>query len=241
MFWSRKRPESAPKTRPAFRPRLEALEDRLALNFSSVIDSAGNNVIFAVYDNGSLYQYDKTGAHLLAPANVLRVHGYRNFDGTVGLIVIYNSSLNFMAFDYNNQGATFLGENIVDAAKAYDKNNSVVLDVTFSSGGSFVTVEYTPTTATVVDQGTNVAVLIHPFQDAQGAVGRLVSYFDTVTSCTLIQYDSTGALFLAEDAVADKTVAPNGATFILDVTFISNDAVSYTPTEALYRGNNISI
>src|SRR5205823_10475881 len=116
---------------------------------------------------------DDTSVQILAQ-DVLRAHAYRDVNGGIGIIVVYT---NFMAFDYDYAGGHFLGENIVDADKAYDRFGNIQFDVTYTQGGSFVTIEYTSTSARVIDVPGTVAVLIHPYQDANGTIAQLVSYF----------------------------------------------------------------
>jgi hypothetical protein len=232
------RPRRTAPPRPPFRPRLEALEDRRLLNASSVIDALGNHTIIVVRSDNSLVRYDQTGGHLLASSGVLRAHGYLQPNGQVGVIVVYTS---FVAIDYDSGGGHFLGNNIIDADKAYDSAGHVQEDVTYSSGPGFITFEYTATGARQVAQGSFVALLIHPYRDGQGRLAEEVSYFNSVTSCTLIQYDSTGAHMLAQNAVADQAFDLAGQQFFLDVTYISNNAFEYTNTGATNLGNNIPI
>jgi hypothetical protein len=86
-----------------------------------------------------------------------------------------------------------------------------------------------------------VAVLIHPYPDHDGSVALIVEYFDSVTTNTVVQYDSTGAHFLANNAVADKAFAPDGIQFILDVCYISNQGFEYSDKAVLYLGDNLPI
>jgi hypothetical protein len=242
MRWLRNLLDRASQHRPApqrrsFRPRLEELEERRVLNSSTVYDALGNRTVFVVYDNNALYRYDQNGAQILAQ-NVLRVHGYLQPNGQVGVIVVYTS---FAAFDYNSNGGHFLGNNIVDADKAYDKDGHIQEDVTYTVGANFMTIEYTDTSVRVVPQTGLVAVLIHPFRDSQGNLGQEVAYFDSVTTDTLIEYDSTGARFLAKNATADKTFTTDGAQFVTDVTYISNLGFEYSNLDALFLGDNIPI
>jgi hypothetical protein len=238
--WSRRRAPQRPAARLTFRPRLEALEDRQLLNSSSVLDANGQRFQLVVDTNNVLTEYTPTFALPLAQ-NVLRAHLYRDLNGGVGTIVIYT---NFAAFDYDYAGGHFLGTNIVEADKAYDRGGHIRFDITYSQGANFVTIDYSLTTAGVISVPGQIAVLMHPFQDAQGNIGVEVSYFDTVTTCKLIEYDSAGARFLADNAVSDKTTDVSGratTSFIQDVTYISNQAFEYSDTSALFLGDFIGI
>jgi hypothetical protein len=248
MRWLRNLLERPPPRRPAaqrrpFCPRLEGLEERCVLNTSTVYDALGHRTVFAVYTNDSLYRYDDNGVQILATANVLRVHGYLQPNGQVGVIVMYDASLNFMAFDYDSAGGHFLGDHIVDCAKAYDKDGHIQEDVTYNVGAGFATFEYTDTSARMLDNGpNNVAILIHPFRDGQGHLGQEVEYFDSVTTNTVIEYDSTGARFMAKDAGVDKNFAPDGQHFVIDVAYISsNQGFEYSNLGVLFLGSNIGI
>src|SRR5262249_3171193 len=238
-WFSRGTPERRTVSRaPTFRPHLEPLEDRRLLNVSSVIDASGQRTVFAVYTNNDMYRYDNTGAHILAH-NVLRAHGYRDSDGSVGVTVIYTS---FAAFNYDHFGGRLLGVNIVDADLAYDRGGHAYYFFTTSEGSNFHTFRQIDNEAAfeIVVPGT-IATLIHPFQDAHGGLGLEVSYFDTVTSNVLIEYDSDGVRFLAHDAVADRTWDTSGVNFELAVTYISDQAFIYSRQGALFVGNNIAI
>jgi hypothetical protein len=239
LFGGARRPAAS---RPFFRPRLEALEERLTPNVSSVIDSAGNRTTFVVDVGNNLMRYDSTGGHLLVDASagspVLRVHGYRDFNGGTGVIVIYSSEA---AYDYGTTVVQSLGTGIADCDKAYDKAGHIQEYVTHDNGaGGFLTVLYTDTSVSLVDQGSNFALLIHPFQDAQGNIGLEVAYVTGANTTVLVEFDSTGIRFLANDAVSDKTTAgPNGppGQFIQDVTYVNNNAFQYTESYAIFQGD----
>jgi len=241
MSWMRKwfsprRPKLAPRT---FRPCLESLEDRQLLNASSVFDAAGRRVTFVVDNTNTLTRYDRTGAHVITH-NVLRAHGYRDINGGVGITIAFT---NFTAVDVNHTGTHSLGNNIVDAAKAFDAHGHFVFDITYSMGPSFLTTEFANAGSHTVSSPGSIAVLVHPFQDRHGKIGREMSFFDTVTSCTLVQVDANGtAHTLMQNAVADLTINPRSGSFILDIcTVNSNQWTEITPSGSHVIANNVPI
>src|SRR5262245_47974272 len=187
-------PRPAPRPRPAFRPRLEALEDRQLLNASAVFDSAGNTFRLVVDNFGKLTE-TYLGQTTTLATGVRSAHAYRDSDGSIGITVAYN---NDSAFDYDHTGGHYLGQNIIDVDKAFDKAGHVQEDVTYYSGGSYATFEYTSTAAHQVAQGGFIALFIHPFQDSQGNLGEDVTYVGNTT--TLIEYDSSGAHYMGKNA-----------------------------------------
>jgi len=241
---------STPKSRiraprPALRPQLEVLEDRVAMNASSIFDAGGQLVRVVVNNQNVMIRYDQTGAHHLAN-KVLRAHVYRDPQGNIGISVVYTT---FKAFDFYT--GTFLGDNIIDYAKAYDRSGNVLIDVTHTTGSDFFTSETTAAGTRLIPNPPGIiALLIHPYQDSNGNFAKEISRFDTVTTCKLYQSDSTGVHFLAKDAVADKayTGGPGwsrfgsgGARFVLDVTHINDRAFEFTNTYSILLGTNISI
>ncbi len=221
----------------SFRPRLEPLEDRRLMNVSSVFDSVGRRVTFTVDNSNTLTRYDKTGAHVITH-NVLRAHGYRDITGGVGLIIVFQ---NFTAVDINHRGSHALGGNIVDAAKAFDAHGHFVFDITYTMGGGFQTTEFSNTGAHAVAFAGMIAVLVHPYQDRRGKIGREMSLFDTVSTCTLMQVDSNGTHTLAKNAVADATIKPDGSNFIIDICTINSQWTEITKSGSHVLGNTFPI
>jgi len=241
MSWMRKwfsprRPKLAPRT---FRPCLESLEDRQLLNASSVFDGAGHRVTFVVDSTNTLTRYDRTGSHVITH-NVLRAHGYRDINGGVGITIAFT---NFTAVDVNHTGTHSLGSDIVDAAKAFDAHGHFVFDITNSMGSNFLTTEFTNAGSRTILSPGSVAVLVHPYPDRQGKIGRIVGFFDSVTTCTLVQVNSNGTTHtLAHDALADLTINPRSGSFILDVcTISSNQWTEITPSGSHVIANNVPI
>jgi hypothetical protein len=224
------------KLAPAvFRPRLEPLEDRRLMNVSSVFDSLGRRVTFTVDKSNTLTRYDRTGAHVITH-NVLRAHGYHDITGGIGLIIVFSD---FTAVDVNHSGSHNLGSHIVDAAKAFDSRGRFVFDITFTSGPNFQTIELTNTGSHTISFPGIIAVLIHPYQDRQGKIGREMSLFDTVTTCTLMQVDSNGSHTLAHDAVADAAIKPGD--FVIDICTISNQWTQITKNGSHVLGTTYPI
>src|SRR5262249_50089826 len=134
-----------PKRPHTFRPRLEALEDRQLLNASTAFDALGNPLRLIVEDNGKLTQTYLGQTTTLNAADgefqVLRAHAYRDSTGGIGITVIYKpteaTSQLYMAFDYDHTGGHFLGNNIVDVDKAFDRAGHIQEDVTYVGGGKF--------------------------------------------------------------------------------------------------------
>jgi hypothetical protein len=215
----------------SFRPRLEALEDRRLLNASAVLDAAGNTFRLNVDATGKLTE-TYLGQTTTLAAGVLRAHAYRDSDGGIGITVVYDlHNGTFAAYDYDHTGGHYLGNNVIDVDKAYDRAGRIQEDVTYTGPGGFVTVEYTSAGARVVPQGGFFYLLIHPFQDAWGALGEDVSYVTlgpSGFSTTLIEYDSAGAHYQGRDAVADRYYDPAGRGFLYDVTFKGGVAYEYT-------------
>jgi hypothetical protein len=86
-----------------------------------------------------------------------------------------------------------------------------------------------------------IAVLVHPHQDRQGKIGREMSLFDTVTTCALMQVDSNGTHTLAQNAVADATIKPDGSKFIIDICTTSNPWTEITKSGSHVLGNTFPI
>ena len=212
------RPRPAARPRAAFRPRLEALEVRQLLNASTAFDAFGNPLRLVVDNAGQLTE-TYLGQTAPLATGVLRAHAYRDSDGSIGITVIYN---NFTAYDYDHTGGHYLGANIFGVDKAFDKAGHIQEDVTYSSPAGYATFEYTSTAAYQVAQGGFTELLINPFQDSQGNLGEDVTYFPTgAATNTLIEYDSTGAHYMGQGAVADRAYDPSGQQFAYDVTYFS--------------------
>ena len=236
------RPRPAPRPRPACRPRLEALEGRQLLNASAVLDAAGNTFRLVVDKAGKLTETYLGQTTTLATAGVHRAHAYRDSDGSIGITVIYQ---NLTAYDYDHTGGHYLGQNIVDVDKAFDRAGHVQEDVTYYAGGNtYATFEYTSTGAYQVAQPPGTyALQIHPFQDSQGNLGEDVTYFDLnngVYVQSLIEYDSTGGRYIGQGAVADRAYDPTGQQFAYDVSYYASFvAVEYTNSSATLLGTDI--
>ena len=233
------RPRPARRPRPSCRPRLEALEDRQLLNASAAFDAAGHKLQLIADKTGTLTE-TYLGQTTTLATGVERAHAYRDSDGSIGITVIYN---NFTAYDYDHTGGHYLGANIFDVDKAFDKAGHIQEDVTYLVGGTtFATIEYTSTAVYQVAQQGFTALLIHPFQDSQGNLGEDVTYFDSGRNRSpLIEFDSGGAHYLAPNAVADRAYGPDGQQTALDVTYFSAEvAVEYTNSSATVLGTNIN-
>jgi hypothetical protein len=230
------RPRPARRPRPSCRPRLEALEDRQLLNASAVLDAAGNTFRLVVDKAGTLTETYLGQTATLADG-VLRAHAYRDSDGSIGVTVVYQ---NLTAYDYDHTGGHYLGQNIFDVDKAFDRAGHIQEDVTYGSPSlNFVTIEYTSTAVYQVAQGLFDALFIHPFQDSQGNLGEDVTYALSSTSSTLVEYDSGGAHYMGQGAKADRAYGPSGGQFAYDVTYLSGVAVEYTNSSATLLGTDI--
>jgi hypothetical protein len=230
---SRSRPAGRP--RPAFRPWLEALECRQLLNASTAFDAAGNAFTLVSDENGKLTE-TYLGQTTTLATGVTRAHAYRDSDGSVGFTISYT---NRIAVDYDHTGGHLLGQHIFDAAKAFDKAGHAQLDITYLSGGVFATFEYTSTGAHQFPQQGFSALQVHPFQDGQGNIGEDVTYFNGGNTPILVEYDSSGAHYVAQDAVADHAYGPSGQQTAFDVTYDSGVAVEYTNSSATVLGTKI--
>jgi len=222
------------------RPQLEALEDRQLLNASAAFDAAGNQLRLLVDNLGNLTE-TYLGRTTQLATGVQRAHAYRDSDGSIGITVVYN---NLTAYDYDHTGGHYLGQNIADVDKAFDRAGHIQEDVTYGTlGGGFVTIEYTSTGAHQVAQGGFFALLIHPFQDSHGNLGEDVTYVtrtNGTATVTLVEYDSGGAHYLGQDAEADRAYGPSGQQTALDVTYFSADvAVEYTNNSVTLLGTDI--
>jgi hypothetical protein len=234
------RPRPAARPRPASRPRLEALECRQLLNASTAFDAAGNTFRLVVDKAGKLTETYQGQTTILA-TGVHRAHAYRDSDGGIGVTVIYQ---NETAYDYDHTGGHYLGQNILDVGKAFDKACHLQEDVTYRLDlFTYATIEYTSTAVYVVPQPDDTfPLLIHPFQDSQGNLGQDVTYHglkNGATTGTLVEYDSAGAHYLGQDAMADRAYGPSGQQFALDITYFSGVAVEYTNGPATALGTDI--
>jgi len=235
------RPRPAARPRAAFRPRLEALEDRRLLNASTAFDAAGNPLRLVVDNAGQLTE-TYLGQTAPLATGVLRAHAYRDSDGGIGITVVYQ---NESAYDYDHTGGHYLGQNIIDVDKAFDRAGHIQEDVTYRLDlFTYATIEYTSTAVYVVPQPDDTfPLLIHPFQDSQGNLGEDVTYFDLnnpLTTGTLIEYDSSGAHYMGQDAEADRAYDSSGQQFVYDVTYYLSDvAIEYTNGSPTVLGTNI--
>jgi hypothetical protein len=220
------------------RPQLEALEDRQLLNASAAFDAAGNKLQLLADNAGNLTE-TYLGQTTQLATDVRHAHAYRDSDGSIGITVVYQNS---SAFDYDHTGGHYLGANILDVDKAFDRAGHIQEDVTYQIGTGFATFEYTSAGARQVAQGGFFALDIHPFQDSQGNLGEDVTYFPfpVGSTSTLVEYDSTGAHYLGQDAVADRAYDPSGQQTALDVTYGSGIAVEYTNNSVTLLGTDIS-
>jgi hypothetical protein len=221
------------------RPQLEALEDRQLLNASAAFDAAGNKLQLLVDTAGTLTEIYLGQTTTLA-TDVRRAHAYRDSDGSVGFTILYQ---NLNAYDYDHTGGHYLGQNIVDVDKAFDRAGHLQEDITYSTPGGFATFEYTSAGARQVPQQGIDEVLIHPFQDSQGNLGEDVSYINFnngAFTVTLVEYDSGGAHYLGQNAEADRAYDPTGQQTALDITYASGVAVEYTNSSATLLGTNIN-
>jgi hypothetical protein len=232
-------PRPAARPRPAFRPRLEALEGRQLLNASTAFDAAGNAFRLVADDFGKLTR-TYLGQTATLATNVYRAHAYRDSDGSVGFTIIYNYRT---AVDYDHTGAHLLGQNIVDADKAFDKAGHAQLDITYDSGGgTSATFEYTSGGAHQVAVQGYYGIFIHPFQDSQGNLGEDVTYVGN-NGTGLVEYDSSGAHYIGQDIEADRAYGPSGGQTAFDVTYtgaLAGLAVEHTNSSATVLGTDIS-
>jgi hypothetical protein len=243
------RPRPAARPRAAFRPRLEALEDRQLLNASTAFDAAGNPLRLVVDNAGTLTETYLGQTNSNFATDVRRAHAYRDSDGSIGFTIIYNNGI---AVDYDHSGGHLLtqpGQNIVDVGKAFDKAGHIQEDVTYQLGqNTFATFEYTSTAVYQVPQQQGLAaVLVHPFEDSQGNLGEDVSYVPVSGASTLIEYDSSGAsspggLYVyVPNAQADRAFSADGRQVAWDVTYDTGVAVEYTNSPPPTVFNNVSI
>jgi hypothetical protein len=251
MKWARRSPSSV--QRPAFRPRLEALEDRHLLNVSSVFDSAGNLTQFVVEQGGALLRYDNAGGHVLASSGVRVVHAFRDLSGQVGLDVVYSSGL---AFEYDSTGGRFMGSQILNMSRAYDAKGNFKLDVLYDTtdmppfGNDLkgTLVEYTNTS--VMKLADNVR-WVSNYVDPNGGLGIAVGMVVTGGNLVAFRSDSTGStpLYDAPDGstqdVTDYSQAEDlGGHVWVDVTFgrfAGTYALEYRPTGVMLLGSSTSI
>ena len=240
MAWLKNRAgRGTPAARPAFRPRLEALESRQLLNASAVLDAAGNTFRLNLDATGKLTE-TYLGQTTTLAQGVEKAHAYRDSDGSIGITVVYNNGLT--AFDYDHTGGHYLGQNIVDVDKAFDRAGHIQEDLTFYSGGVYTTYEYTSTAGErQVAQGGFFALFIHPFQDSQGNLGEDVTYIDS-NGTSLIEYDSSGAHYMGKGAEADRAYSLSGQQTAYDVTydFPKDYAFEFTSSSATLLGTNIN-
>ena len=65
------------------------------------------------------------------------------------------------------------------------------------------------------------------------------TYFNGGNTPILVEYDSSGAHYVAQDAVADHAYGPSGQQTAFDVTYDSGVAVEYTNSSATVLGTKI--
>jgi hypothetical protein len=227
MSWSRRlfgghRRQPVPRA-PACRPRLERLESRDVPNASVAFSSTGAMVEVAVYDNGSLVQYDSTGAHLLASSGIRVAHAFRDPSGGIGLDVVYQTG---MAFEYDFTGGHFIGPNVLDLSRAYQANGDFVLEVVYGDGSNFGNlatgplVQYTRTTVTLLNpSGVYFATA---YLDANRQFGLAVGTIDAAANILASVTDSLGGRVLYNGSAVitqalgdyDQVSDPTGRPFI---------------------------
>jgi hypothetical protein len=215
----RSRPASQPSTSP---PRLEGLEERVVPNASVAFTSKGAMVETVVYDNGSLVQFDNTGARVLATSGIRVAHAFRDLKGNVGMDVVYQSGL---AFEYDSNGGTFIGSNILDLSRAYAANGDFRLEVLYSDSGTFGNqatgnlVEFSPTAVRMVGSKVYFATA---YVDAHGQFGLAQGTIDASSNALAAAADSFGSRLLYNGSSVitqalgdyDQTTDPSGQAFI---------------------------
>jgi hypothetical protein len=237
MSWLRslfggRRPSRPSPQPPTSRPRLEGLEERITPNVSVAYSAQGAVVQLAVYDNGTLVQYDSSGAHLLVdPAaggpGVRVAHAFRDFAGNVGMDVVYFGG---MAFEYDSNGGHFMGSNILNLSRAYAPNGDFRLEVLYNDGSGFTgnLVEFSPTNVQLLGKGVRFATA---YLDANGQFGLAVGFVDVVANATVIMADSISvqALYNGSFVITqsigdvDRTFDPNG-NLVLNLVFNPGNA-----------------
>jgi hypothetical protein len=207
---------------PAFRPRVERLEDRRLFNVSPVFDAQGHLSRYIVHDDGSLTLFNQTGAHVLAASGVRVAHGFRDRRGRAGVDIVYT---NGNAFEIDSFGSHFIGNNILDMSRAYDALGNFRLEVIYNDGSGFtgMLVQSTKSGTTVLGTGVKFATA---YLDAAGHFGLAVGKVDASSNLLATTQDSKGTRvlysgsFVITQAIGDydQAVDPKGRLYI-DLVF----------------------
>jgi hypothetical protein len=232
---------------------VEALEDRNLLNVSSVFDSAGNLVQFAVYQNGSLIRYNDGAATVLANSGVRVAHAFRDPSGQASVDIVYSSGA---AVEYDSTGGHVLAASgVLDASRAYDALGNFKLDVVYTTAspplGPNLTgtlIEYTSTTATKLADNVR---WVSNYVDPNGGLGIAVGIVSSGGNLVAFRSDTTGTALLynspnaATQDITDycQTSGPNGAvlSIITFGRFAGTYAVETYTTGAVILGDGTNI
>ncbi len=210
----RNRPADRPRG-PAFRPRVEELEDRRLMNVSPAFDSQGHLYRLFVYDNGSMALSGPTGYHVLASSNVRVAHLFRDARGQVGMDVVYT---NGNAYETDSFGGRFMGSKVLDLSRAYDARGNSLLEILYDDGSGITgnLFQGYGSTFTKVATGVRFATA---YVDFAGNLGRAIATIDFAANETAYTQDSAGTRVLYHGAFVitqalgdyDQAVAPAGS------------------------------
>jgi hypothetical protein len=173
-------------------------------------------VSLTVFPDGSLVQFDTSGAHLLVPAGVRSASVAFGPFGEVMLVVYQNGSL--FQFDVNGTHLLAAG-GIQSAGAAFTPSGQFVIDVVFLDGRL---VQFDVNGAHQLGTGVNAVSL---------AFGKFGMVLDVVfQDRRLFQFDPAGTHLLATNASASAVAVTSADTEALDVLFADGSLWEFDAT-----------
>jgi hypothetical protein len=211
----RNQPADRPRS-PAFRPRVEELEDRHLFNVSPAFDSQGHLYRLFVFDNGSMALSGPSGYHVLATSGVRVAHAFRDLRGQIGMDVVYFGG---KAYETDSFGRRLVGNNILDLSHSYDAQGNSRMLILYNDGSGFTGNLYQNYNGTFTKLASSVRFATS-YVDFAGHFGMAIGTVDARANAEVWTVDSAGIQVLYHGSFVitqsigdfDEAVSPIGSS-----------------------------